>query len=114
LVLAGIGIFGVLSYMVVQRTRELGIRVALGAQRRDLLRLVARETGPMLGAGIVIGLIIALALARFIRSLLYDIQPTDPVTLIAVALVLGAVGFIAALVPSRRAAKVDPVIVLRE
>ena len=114
LLLAGIGIFGVLSYMVAQRTRELGIRVALGAQRRDLLRLVARETGPMLGAGIIIGLTIAIALARFIRSLLYDIQPTDPITLIAVPLVLGVVGFIAALVPSRRAAKVDPVIALRE
>ena len=114
LILAGIGIFGVLSYMVAQRTRELGIRVALGAQRQDVLRLVARETGPMLGAGIVIGLTIALVLARFIRSLLYDIQPTDPITLIGVALVLGVVGFIAALVPSRRAANVDPVIALRE
>lgn len=114
LLLAGIGIFGVLSYMVAQRTRELGIRVALGAQRHDVLRLVARETGPMLGAGIVIGLTVALALARFMRSLLYDIQPTDPITLIAVALVLGVVGFIAALVPSRRAAKVDPVVALRE
>ena len=114
LLLAGIGIFGVLSYMVAQRTRELGIRVALGAQRNDVLRLVARETGPMLGAGIVIGLGLALGLARFVRTLLYEIQPTDPVTLVGVAVVLGAVGFIAALIPSRRAAKVDPVIALRE
>ncbi len=114
LLLAGIGIFGVLSYMVAQRTRELGIRVALGAQRRDVLGLVARETGPMLAAGIIIGLAIALALARFIRSLLYDIQPTDPITLISVALVLGLVGFVAALIPSRRATRVDPVIALRD
>jgi putative ABC transport system permease protein len=114
MILALAGLYGMLSYAVAQRTRELGIRVALGAQRHDVLRLVARETGPMLGAGIVIGLAIALALARFIRSLLYDIQPTDPITLIAVALVLGVVGFLAALVPSRRAAKVDPVIALRE
>jgi putative ABC transport system permease protein len=114
LLLAGIGIFGVLSYMVAQRTRELGIRVALGAQRGDVVRLVARETGPMLGAGIVLGLGIAIVLARFIRSMFYDIQPTDPVTLVGVAVLLGVVGVVAALVPSRRAARVDPVIALRE
>jgi ABC-type antimicrobial peptide transport system permease subunit len=113
LALAAVGIFGVLSYMMEQRTHELGIRVALGARPHDVLSLVARETVPMVGAGLVVGLLVAAALTRFVRSLLYEIQPGDPMTFLGVALVLGTIGIAAAYIPARRAARVDPVIALR-
>lgn len=113
LLLAAIGIFGVLSYVMAQRTRELGIRLALGAQRGDLIRLVARETTPMVATGVVVGLIAALGLTRFVRTMLYEIQPTDPATFAAVAITLIAVAVVAALVPARRASLVDPVIAIR-
>ncbi len=113
LVLAAVGIFGVLSYMVERRTHELGIRVALGAQTGDVLGLVARETIPMIGIGVGLGLVSALGLTRFLRSLLYEVRPGDPLTFVGVAAVLAAIGVIAALVPARRALRVDPVIALR-
>jgi putative ABC transport system permease protein len=114
LVLAAVGIFGVLSYMIAQRTHELGIRLALGAQRADVIRLVARETVPMVGLGVVIGLAAAFGLARFVRSMLYEVAPNDPLTFGGVAVVLAAVAMAAALVPARRAARVDPCVALRE
>jgi putative ABC transport system permease protein len=113
LLLAAVGVFGVLSYTVTQRSHELGIRMALGARRPDVMTLVARETLPMVGAGVLIGLAAGLALARLMRALLYEVQPTDPATLAGVAALLAAVGVLAALVPARRAARVDPVIALR-
>jgi putative ABC transport system permease protein len=113
LVLAAIGIFGVLSYAMAQRTRELGIRLALGAQRADVLRLVARETAPMVATGVVVGLIAALGLTRFVRTMLYEIQPNDPATFAAVGITLAVVAVVAALVPARRASRVDPVIAIR-
>ncbi len=113
LVLAAVGIFGVLSYAMAQRTRELGIRLALGAQRTDVLRLVARETAPMVAGGVVVGLIAALGLTRFVRAMLYEIQPNDPVTFVGVAITLSVVGAVAALVPARRASRVDPVTAIR-
>ncbi len=113
LTLAAVGVFGVLSYMVERRSRELGIRIALGAQRRDVVRAVARETVPMLAGGIAAGLLAAAALTRVARSLLYEVQPGDPLTFASVALLLGAVGVMAALVPVRRAVRADPVSVLR-
>ena len=113
LVLAAIGIFGVLSYAMAQRTRELGIRLALGAQRGDVLRLVARETAPMVATGVVVGLIAALGLTRFVRTMLYEIQPNDPATFAAVGITLAVVAVVAALVPARRASRVDPVIAIR-
>jgi putative ABC transport system permease protein len=113
LVLAAIGIFGVLSYAMAQRTRELGIRLALGAQRGDVLRLVARETAPMVASGVVVGLLAALGLTRFVRTMLYEIQPNDPATFAAVGLTLAAVAVVAALVPARRASRVDPLIAIR-
>jgi len=113
LTLAAVGIFGVLSYALEQRTHELGIRVALGARPGDVIALVARETIPMVGAGLVTGLVVAAALTRFIRSMLYEIQPGDPTTFVGVSLVLAAIAIVAALLPARRAARVDPVIALR-
>jgi putative ABC transport system permease protein len=114
LVLAAVGIFGVLSYMIAQRTRELGIRLALGAQRADVIRLVARETIPMVLVGLVIGLGAALGLARLVQSMLYQVAPNDPATYVGVAAVLALVALVAALVPARRAARVDPCVALRE
>ncbi|MGH7646723.1 MAG: ABC transporter permease [Gemmatimonadaceae bacterium] len=111
--LAAIGVFGVLSYAVAQRTREMGIRLALGARPSDVRRLVAGETAPMVCAGVAVGLIAAFALARLARSMLYEIGPNDPATFVGVALTLGLVAVVAALVPARRAARVDPVIAIR-
>jgi predicted permease len=111
--LAAIGVFGVLSYAVAQRTREMGIRLALGARPSDVRRLVAGETAPMVCAGVAVGLLAAFALARLARSMLYEIGPNDPATFVGVALTLAVVAVVAALVPARRAARVDPVIAIR-
>lgn len=113
LVLAAIGIFGVLSYLVEQRTHELGIRVALGAQRADVIGVVMRETIPMVGIGVAAGLGLALGLARFARSMLYEAQGVDPVTFLGVGLLLMVVAVLAAAIPARRASRVDPMIALR-
>jgi predicted permease len=113
LILAAVGIFGVLSYTVVQRTRELGVRMALGAQKRDVLTLVVRETTPMVLTGIGVGLGIGLGVTRLMRSILFEVQPTDPITFVGVPILLALVGMLAALMPARRAAKVDPLIALR-
>jgi predicted permease len=113
LTLAAVGVFGLLSFLVERRSRELGIRIALGAQRIHVVGLVARETAPMLAGGIALGLLTAAALTRVVRSILYEVQPGDPLTFGGVALVLGLVGVAAALVPVRRAVRADPVTVLR-
>jgi putative ABC transport system permease protein len=113
LILAAVGIFGVLSYTVAQRTQELGVRMALGAQRGDVLALVLRETTPLVLAGIGIGLAIGFGVTRLMRSILFEVGPTDPATFVGVPIVLALVGLIAALLPARRAAKVDPLIALR-
>jgi predicted permease len=113
LTLAAVGIFGVLSYAMEQRTRELAIRVALGARAADVLSLVARETVPMVGAGLAAGLLVSAALTRFARSMLYEIQPDDPTTFLSVATILATIAIVAAYLPARRAARVDPVSALR-
>jgi ABC-type antimicrobial peptide transport system permease subunit len=113
LVLAAIGIFGVLSYTVEQRTRDFGIRVALGAQKRDLARLVARETAPMVVGGIAVGLAAGVVISRVAAALFYEVRPGDPLTLGIVTIVLACVAFGAALIPTRRAARVDAMQVLR-
>jgi predicted permease len=113
LILAAVGIFGVLSYSVAQRTHELGIRRALGAQKRDVVRLVLQETLPMLLTGVLAGLGIGVGLTRFMQAMLYGVRATDPVTIGAVALVLCGVGLLAALLPARRAATVSPIVALR-
>jgi len=114
LLLAAVGIYGVVSYGVARRMREMGIRLALGANGGDVLALVFRGTAVMAAAGVALGVMGSLALGRILRSLLYEVEPHDPPTFAATALVLGAVALLAAWIPARRARRADPVVVLRE
>jgi ABC-type antimicrobial peptide transport system permease subunit len=113
LLLCVAGLYGLLAYVVSQRTRELGVRLALGAQRGDLLWLVMRQASVMLVSGVVIGLILALASGRMVRSYLYGVSARDGWTLGFVAVILLVVGLLAAYLPARRAAAVDPMEALR-
>ena len=114
LLLACIGIYGVLSYMVGQRTKEIGVRLALGAQKFDILRMVLKDGARMTLTGILIGLVGALALTRLMGTMLYGVRPTDPLTFICVAALLCAIAMLACYLPARRAMKVDPVEALRQ
>lgn len=113
LLLAAIGIYGVLSYLVTQRTREIGIRMSLGASRSNVLSLVLNQGMRLAGIGFALGLVGALAAGRLLSSLLHEVRPRDPAIIVLTAACLGAVAFAACYLPARRAAKVDPIVALR-
>jgi predicted permease len=114
LLLASVGIYGVMAYSVVQRTREMGLRMALGARQRDVLALVLRQGMTLVLSGVVIGVVCALAITRVMASQLYSVRPTDPVTFVSVAVILASIALVATLVPAWRATKEDPTVALRE
>ncbi len=112
-VLSAIGIYGVMAFAVTERTREIGIRMALGAGGRDVLGLVVRQALILVGIGLALGLAASFALTRMIQSALYGVTPTDPATFTGVSLLLTIVAIFACLVPIRRAVRVDPTVALR-
>ena len=111
--LASVGIYGVISYLVSQRTQEIGIRLALGARRADVLRLVLTQGTKMAGLGVLIGVAASLLLTRLMAKMLYGVSPSDPLTFFAVAAILTLVALAASYIPARRAMRVDPIVALR-
>jgi putative ABC transport system permease protein len=112
LVLAAIGIYGVIAYQVTQRTQEIGVRMALGAERQHILRLVLQEGLSLVAVGLVLGFIGELALTRLLKTYLYEVKAMDPLAFVSTAVLLLLVALLACAVPARRAAKVDPMVAL--
>jgi putative ABC transport system permease protein len=113
LIIAAIGIYGVMAYSVVQRTGEFGIRMALGAQQRDVLQLVLTQGGKLVALGLLLGLVATLAASRAMGSILFHTSAYDPLTLTSITLLLGAVALVACFFPANRATKVNPIEALR-
>ena len=113
LLLAMVGIYGVIAYSVGQRTSEIGIRVALGAERREILTLILKHAFVLTIIGLLMGVGGAVALTRYLSTLLYGIRPTDPLTFAGVSLILATVALLASYLPARRAMRVDPLVALR-
>jgi predicted lysophospholipase L1 biosynthesis ABC-type transport system permease subunit len=114
LALATLGVYGVVAFAVAQRTREIGIRTALGATRGDVMRLVVGQSAALAAAGVAIGLTVALAVTGLLRSLLYGVTPNDPTTFAAIIALLALAVFGASWIPARRASRIDPAVALRE
>ena len=113
MLLAAIGLYGVISYTIAQRTSEIGVRMALGAQRIDVLRMIFREVALLIAIGIAAGSVITLAAGKVTASLLFDLKPRDPVMLALAVFILLSIGFAASFVPARRASRLDPMVALR-
>jgi ABC-type antimicrobial peptide transport system permease subunit len=113
LLIGGIGLYGVLAYLVTNRRREIGVRMALGADAGSVLQMIVRRGLGLAGLGVLAGLAGALVLTRFMQSVLFGVEPTDPLTFALVAIVLLGVALLASWVPARRAARVDPLIAMR-
>ena len=114
MLLAAIGLYGVLAYAVGQRTREIGIRLALGAKRGEVLRMVMSQAGKLVIAGVAIGLVAAVLASRLLRAQLFEVAPTDTVTYVLVATGLLIVSLLASWIPARRASRIDPITALRQ
>jgi len=114
LLLASIGIYGLLAYIVGQRSREIGIRMALGARREDILKMFLRRGIVLAGVGVVVGLVVSASSASVMASLLYGVRPHDPAVFLIVPLLLFGIAVLSSYLPARRATKVDPLIALRE
>ncbi|PYU42805.1 MAG: hypothetical protein DMG53_19055, partial [Acidobacteria bacterium] len=113
LLLAGLGIYGVISYLVSERTHEIGIRLALGAERRSILQMVLGQGLGLVIVGAAVGLVGAVVVSHLMTGLLYGVRPTDPLTFVVVALLLIGVALLACYIPARRALRVDPLVALR-
>jgi ABC-type antimicrobial peptide transport system permease subunit len=113
LLLAATGLYGIIAYGVVQRTREVGIRIALGASPRSIIGLVLRDGARYAIGGVILGLFGAFAATRLLRSMLFETRAADPVTFVAVPIVLGIVALVASYLPARRAARTDPLVAIR-
>ena len=113
LLIGAIGLYGVIGYSVSQRTHEIGIRMALGGQREDILRLILGQGTKLTFIGVAIGLAAAFGLSRFLSSLLYGVKPTDPLTFLGVTIMLVLVTLMACYIPARRAMRVDPLVALK-
>jgi ABC-type antimicrobial peptide transport system permease subunit len=113
LIIASVGVFGVLSYTVAQRTREIAVRTALGARRSDVVRLVFRQGFVLVATGLAMGLAVSFAAAQYLSTLLYGVRPHDWLSFAAVSLTIAVIAFIACLVPALRAARTDPLIAMR-
>ena len=113
LILAIVGVYGVMSYAVSQRTQEIGLRIALGAQKRDILRMIGRQGAVIVASGLAVGFLVALAAGRMVSDFLVGVSPSDPLTYAGVSILLAAVAFVATYIPTRRATRVDPMVALR-
>jgi len=113
-ILAGTGIYGVMAYAISRRTREIGIRMAIGASRSQVLAIVARRAVILIGSGTAAGLVLAMGAGRFLEQILYGVEPTDPVTLAIVLLLMLAIASLACWIPARRAIRINPVTELRQ